>query len=82
MAALAHKSLNLMSPLQPIVLLLMLGLSASAEPVSNPPGGDAKYFRSDGGVARSTNSLPDNLEAAEAQLWRSPLDAGHSTPIL
>ena len=60
----------------------MLGVVAPVLLAGNPPAVAAKYFRSDGGVSRSTNSLPENLEAPEAQLWRVPLDAGHSTPIL
>jgi len=42
----------------------------------------AKYFRSDAGIARSTGALPENLDTSDALVWRVPLDAGHSTPII
>ena len=71
-----------MSSLRPIVLHFMLGAAACAAAAIDPPATEANYFRSDGGVSRSTNSLPDNLEAPGVQRWRVPLDAGHSTPIL
>jgi len=63
---------------------LFLGLAAAALTAlaSEPTAGSLNYFRSDGGVARSAGSLPDNLEATEALSWRAPLDGGHSTPIL
>jgi outer membrane protein assembly factor BamB len=41
------------------------------------------YFRSDAGVADpKAGSLPDHLDSPDALRWRTPLDSGHSTPIL
>ena len=49
---------------------------------SDPLAAETKYFRSDAGVARSAGALPENFAAPEALVWRVPLEAGHSTPIL
>ena len=44
---------------------------------------EAKYFRSDEGVAgATTGALPGDLDAPGVLRWRVPLDPGHSTPIL
>ncbi|HXT42072.1 MAG TPA: PQQ-binding-like beta-propeller repeat protein, partial [Candidatus Angelobacter sp.] len=44
---------------------------------------DAKYFRSDEGVAGTgVGPLPENFEAPRTSVWRVPIDPGHSTPIL
>lgn len=41
------------------------------------------YFRRDGGVARlETDSLPDRLDSPDGLRWRTPLDSGHSTPVV
>ena len=40
------------------------------------------YFRSDAGRQPGTGPLPDNLDAADALIWRRPLDSGHSTPVV
>src|SRR2546423_12105991 len=42
----------------------------------------AKYFRSDSGIASSPASLPEDLNSPAAQRWRTPLDSGHSTPVV
>ena len=63
--------------------ILSVAFSAATVLVSAAdPTADLQYFRSDGGVTRSTQPLPENLDAAEALRWRVPLDSGHSTPIL
>jgi outer membrane protein assembly factor BamB len=43
---------------------------------------ETNYFRSDEGVPHTSGSLPENLDAPRAQVWRVALDGGHSTPIL
>jgi outer membrane protein assembly factor BamB len=58
-----------------IALLSSAGDHLSAETQTN-------YFRSDAGVARGAAALPENLESADAVLWRVPLDGGHSSPVL
>ena len=63
------------------VLALIIALAALALLATVPPAADAKYFRSDAGVADSAAALPDNFEAPESLLWRVPLDPGHSTPV-
>src|SRR6266478_1068499 len=68
-------------PLLRTVLLIVLTTPAPALPASPPPAADAKYFRSDAGVADSAAALPDNFEVPESLLWRVPLDPGHSTPL-
>jgi outer membrane protein assembly factor BamB len=71
--------------LKPIPLLLptlLLALAARVASASDNSPADSKYFRSDAGVARSAGSLPDNLDAPDVLSWRTPLDPGHSTPIL
>jgi outer membrane protein assembly factor BamB len=40
------------------------------------------YFRSDAGLQTGTGPLPDRLDSAEALVWRSSLDSGHSTPVI
>src|ERR1043166_6546703 len=66
--------------LQTALFLLILTVS-SALAASAPPAADAKYFRSDAGLADSAAALPDNFEVPESLLWRVPLDPGHSTPL-
>src|SRR5947208_2054519 len=68
--------------LRSTMLLLTLCAASSTLLGADGPLAAATYFRSDAGVGRSPGSLPENLETAEAQRWRVPLDAGHSTPIL
>jgi len=62
-------------------VLLVITTASPALLASVAPAADAKYFRSDAGVADSAAALPDNFEAPESRLWRVPLDPGHSTPI-
>jgi outer membrane protein assembly factor BamB len=62
--------------------LLFLISGACAASMGATDGSAIKFFRSGGGVAVSAGSLPQNLETTNAQLWRVPLDSGHSTPIL
>src|SRR2546426_9629944 len=71
--------------LKAIQLLLsafLLALAARVASASDNLSVDSKYFRSDAGVARSAGSLPENLDAPDTLCWRTPLDPGHSTPIL
>lgn len=62
----------------PVLGLCLTALAASGG--DTPPS--IKYFRADAGVSQSPGALPEDLNAAEALVWRVPLDAGHSTPIL
>ena len=43
---------------------------------------EVSYFRHDHGVANGKQALPDNFEKDAKQLWRTPLDKGHSTPCV
>ncbi len=43
---------------------------------------DVSYFRHDHGVAKGAQALPDDFEKDAKQLWRTPLDKGHSTPCV
>src|SRR5436189_5939836 len=45
-------------------------------------GANESYFRSDQGVASDPGELPDQLDAEKTQLWRIPVDQGHSMPLL
>ena len=44
--------------------------------------GEVSYFRHDHGVAKGDHALPDDFEKDAKQLWRTPLDKGHSTPCV
>lgn len=44
---------------------------------------EIQYFRSDRGLAgEGSGPLPDRFDAPGALVWRKPVDAGHSTPVL
>ncbi len=64
------------------VFILAIAFGTTNLLASDSPTSEAKYFRSDAGVAHSTGVLPENLDAPEALVWRIPLEAGHSSPIL
>lgn len=56
---------------------LAAGLSAAAEPAKSV------YFRSDLGLAANDKqALPNSFDEKKAQLWRTPIAAGHSTPCV
>jgi len=59
---------------------IVLGTVSIAAAAEN--GAEFQYFRSDGGVAKSAEPFPSDLDAPEALRWRVPLDSGHSSPIL
>ena len=41
------------------------------------------YFRSDGGVTGTgSGPIPDQLDSPGTLRWRTPLDSGHSSPIV
>jgi outer membrane protein assembly factor BamB len=69
-----------MSRLAQTVLPLVISIATLFAEDSSTNG--IKYFRSDAGVASTKGSLPENLDAPEALVWRVALDGGHSTPIL
>jgi outer membrane protein assembly factor BamB len=71
-----------MCRLRQIILASIIGTAAPSAFGADSPAKDQKYFRSDEGVARSAEALPENLDAPGAQVWRVELDGGHSTPIL
>lgn len=65
------------------LLLCASALIGGAAPAAAQPEAAVKYFRSDLGVAGPTaGPLPDNFEASGSLLWRVPVDAGQSTPII
>ncbi|MEJ2111025.1 MAG: PQQ-binding-like beta-propeller repeat protein [Acidobacteriota bacterium] len=46
-------------------------------------GSPPVYFRKNGGVFASIGAfLPERLESTEMLRWRTPLDSGHSSPIV
>ena len=59
------------------ILILAAGVNASETCAA-----EASYFRQDAGISPSAGMLPENFDAPESLVWRVPLDAGHSTPIL
>lgn len=63
------------------LFLLLCAVATCAAAVAGST--DARYFRSDDGVAGSgAGPLPDSFDAPGALRWRIPIDPGHSTPIL
>src|SRR6266542_2031218 len=71
-----------MSRLLKNLLLLFLCVVAPIS-ASVASSADAKYFRSDEGVAGSgAGPLPDDFAASGELHWRVLLDPGHSTPVL
>jgi len=62
------------------LFLLFFGVATLAAASDLPRAN--QYFRSDAGVTRASEPLPDNLESPEALVWRVAMDTGHSTPIL
>ncbi len=49
--------------------------------ILSPMAGASTYFRSDFGVPAHAGKLPSDLNSGGAQLWRTELEGGHSTPI-
>ena len=43
---------------------------------------EVSYFRHDHGVANEKLALPDDFKEDAKQLWRTPLDKGHSSPCV
>ena len=43
---------------------------------------EVSYFRHDHGIARGSPELPADFEKGAKQLWRTPVDKGHSTPCV
>ena len=43
---------------------------------------EGSYFRHDHGIARGSPELPADFEKGAKQLWRTPVDKGHSTPCV
>jgi outer membrane protein assembly factor BamB len=63
--------------------LLLLFSVVLPNVASAASSGDARYFRSDEGVAASAaGPLPDHFDSPDLLRWRVPMDSGHSTPIL
>ena len=63
----------------PCVCALICVLSSAGRAAES----EAKYFRSDAGLAvASLGGLPAQFDAPGALRWRVPLDPGHSTPIV
>src|SRR3954468_24841345 len=67
-----------------MTFLSHLALLALAAPLlaNATPATDVGFFRSDAGIARSADALPENLNDTNALCWRVQLDSGHSTPVL
>jgi outer membrane protein assembly factor BamB len=47
-----------------------------------PLASASTYFRSDFGLPAHVKKLPSDLNSEGAQVWRTELESGHSTPIL
>src|SRR3954466_5596731 len=69
-----------MITLLPRVLLLIV--LAQAVLAAGSESTQPKYFRYDKGRGASPGNLPEFLGNPEALLWRTPVDGGHSTPIV
>lgn len=54
--------------------LLIASSALAAEPVA--------FFRAGSGVVDSAGSLPETIGTADALVWKTPLAAGHSSPIV
>ena len=66
-----------------LILVLSVGLTGTRTLVASEASEVPKYFRSDEGVAGPpTGSLPENFDQPGVLRWRTPLDPGHSTPIV
>src|SRR5215471_5345688 len=63
------------------IVKAILILAACSNAIKNFAA-EPSYFRLNGGISGTAGALPDNFDAPEALVWRVPLDAGHSTPIL
>jgi outer membrane protein assembly factor BamB len=61
-----------------LVVIFLIGGSSFLKAAD----GAYSYFRSDAGLQAGSGPLPSRLDAAEALVWRVPLDSGHSTPVL
>ncbi len=60
-----------------------LGLLAGLLLAASLPAAEARYFRSDHGSASgSTLPLPERLDDPGVLRWKTPVDAGHSTPVV
>jgi outer membrane protein assembly factor BamB len=68
--------------LRKTALLLLVSTAALAFLLPAISAAETEYFRSDAGVARPADCLPDKFDAPETLRWRVPLDPGRSTPIL
>ena len=65
-----------------LIFIQWIALTAAAF-AATPSDAPFKYFRSDGGVPDAKSGpLPDRFDAPETLSWRTPIDPGHSTPIL
>ncbi|HZR17774.1 MAG TPA: PQQ-binding-like beta-propeller repeat protein [Verrucomicrobiae bacterium] len=71
-----------MPSLKKSLLWLVLISPASWLSAADVASTSFEYFRSDHGLQTGTGPLPSQLDAADALVWRVPLDSGHSTPIL
>src|SRR3954465_799030 len=60
-------------------IFALILFSAVAAGAAQP---EFKYFRSDAGIGPTSARLPDDLNSASALRWRTPTDAGQSTPII
>ena len=68
-------------PLKNLLLAFLCAAASTAASVAS--SADAKYFRSNEGVAGSgAGPLPDDFDDDGKLRWRVPLEPGHSTPVL
>lgn len=57
-----------------MILACCVAATVAGEPVA--------FFRDNHGVVESAGSLPDEVDSADAIVWKVPLEKGHSSPII
>jgi outer membrane protein assembly factor BamB len=59
-----------------------LGLAIGLAFTTGAAPSQIQFFRSDHGIAVDGEPLPETLEDSANLLWKTPLDPGHSTPVI
>ena len=62
-----------------VLVVLVLGSDVNLEASDSEA---IRYFRSDRGLAKKEQVLPDRLDDSETLVWKQSLPSGHSTPCV
>lgn len=65
-----------------MLILVAVGVAPKAAAATHTSAPAHSYFRSDHGIARHGGSLPEALDIGKNLRWKTPLDPGHSTPVM